>query len=167
MLGFNTGTLRNAHDPEQILELYREIGCTAVELSHSHIAAIDARPEGFGYVSLHDAPPQPYGDDEASRALLVQLQERVLRLALDRVVLHPNSVMDWSIIKQYDIPWGIENLDARNERFGTPEELVPILEEYDLPLVLDINHCATRTTHRSHLLVGFKSFSERVSLNST
>lgn len=142
--GFSTGTLRNSHSYEGAIALYRGLGCRAVEISPSHIFGVKERPGGFVYVSTHDAPPSPYArGDSASIERLLQLEGQVERLALDRVVLHPDRVDDWELIKEYSIPWAIENLDARNEHFKTPEELVPTLEEYDLPLVLDFNHCYT------------------------
>jgi len=125
--------------------VYRSLGCTVLEISPSHIFDVAERTEGFAYVSTHDAPPEPYArTNPASIDRLEQLAQQVARLGLDRVVLHPDRVKNWDLLKEYNIPWGIENLDARNKYFGTPDELESVLSEYDVPLVLDFNHCYTR-----------------------
>lgn len=72
------------------------------------------------------------------------------------MVLHPDHVGDWDFLCTWDIPWGIENLDARNTYFGTPDELTPLMLPRNLPLVLDINHCYT---HDSSLSLA-RSFQE-------
>jgi hypothetical protein len=106
---------------------------------------VKERPSGFVHVSTHDAPEEPYARAKpASLDQLAHLEAQVRVLSLDRVVLHPDSVIDWDLLCEFDIPWGIENRDARNERYGTPEELAHILDRYGLPLVLDFNHCLTR-----------------------
>jgi len=144
VFGFTTGTLRNSHPYEEIVEIYRTLGCSAVEISPSHIFDVQERPWGFEYVSTHDSPQDPYvrGDVKANERL-EKLAEQVACLGLGRVVLHPNRVHDWALLLEYAISWGIENLDARNTVFRTPEELLPVLDTHNLPLVLDVNHCYT------------------------
>jgi hypothetical protein len=143
-IGFSTGTLRATHTPEEIFACYLELGCTAVEISPSHIFSLTHRPLGFLHVSTHDAPACPYERGvKESHERLTQLEHAVQALHLDRVVLHPNHVRDWDFLTEWDIPWGIENLDSRNEGWGTPDALASPLDAHYLPLVLDNNHCYT------------------------
>lgn len=143
-IGLSTGTLVNSLPVEKILDFYREINCKIIEISHSHVFSVTpSLISGFDYISVHDSPRRHYGDDMRSKEKLKKLESKCKELSVSRVVIHPNLVNDWTVLKKYEIPWGIENLDSRNTTGTTIEEMRSLIKKTGFGLVIDYNHCYT------------------------
>lgn len=143
-LGLSTGILRERFSLKEILSFYKKIGCRTIELSPSHwkIASNDLL-EDFEYVSVHSGADFLYSDDEETHNELKLLEKKHQDINFKCVVVHPNSVKDWSILKKYNLPWAIENMDSTNTVGIKPEEILDLAEENDFKVVLDLNHCFT------------------------
>ncbi len=134
--------------PEHVARI-KAIGCNAIEFSCNNVERLDGLAtiqgsdvEGFKYVALH-APALKfvYRNDVLTKAVLNALQEAHRRLKFRCVVLHPDRVEDWEVLKKFELPYAIENMDNRKEVGKTVEDMEAIFSEHDYPMVLDINHC--------------------------
>lgn len=151
-LGFSTGVLYKTNiSPisKQALAIMRALGCNAIELGCNRpervkfLMDIDrADLAGFEYVSLH-APAKDffYGDNWTARGLLTAIQAAQARLGLAAVVIHPDSVTDWAVFKDYSLPIAVENMDNRKPMGQTVASLQPLFSGNDFKMVLDLNHC--------------------------
>lgn len=63
------------------------------------------------------------------------------QLRLNHLVIHPNEVKDWSILKGSKIPLLIENNDKYKKTFRTAEEMEKLLKKFSgLKMCLDVCH---------------------------
>ena len=144
-IGFGTGFLwqSNKRVSKETIGICRDIGCNAIEL-HGHIEEFslmdELRPEdlrSFSFVSYH-APKEVN-----ERGVLDKIKSFHEKLKFDAVTLHPDVVTNWDILKEYDLPFAIENMDDRKERYKNVDEIKEIIFKTGYKMVLDINHCYT------------------------
>ena len=149
ILGFSTGCLYKHLEPvsKEALNLIKLTKCDAVELCATHYEKIyymdyfskkDFNP--FSYVSLHAPDDFIYRNNKATKNLLDNIKMNYEKFGFKVVVIHPETVADWSVFKKYDLPFAFENVDPG--RFGsTVNNLRSVLEE--LPsarIVVDLLH---------------------------
>lgn len=98
----------------------------------------------FPHCSLH-APEHRYQDDESSHRILQSIDNVCSELSIKNVVVHPDTVADRSVFKQYShIPFSIENMDDRKKTCRSVEDIQKILEEHPyMWFTLDLQHCFT------------------------
>lgn len=97
----------------------------------------------FDHVSIH-APCRNarFGNDIKTQYVLQILKKAVRDLNIDLIVFHPDTIDDWTIFKNFEVPIAIENLDNRKSHFRSVSDLKKIFDI--LPwckFVLDLNHC--------------------------
>lgn len=132
----------------RLLDSLRQLGCNAVEFSSvSELAALEKYGSelvaGFQFASIHAPTDITYANDRPTRDLLERLCSIQLSLNLDSIVLHPDIVQDWNLLRESGLPFAVENMD-HNKSFGkSVEDIVPILDCYDFRFVLDVNHVFT------------------------
>lgn len=149
-LGFSTGVFYK--EPIALVErikIIRETGCTALELGlvkmHSFIADdVDAlTPEafkGFKHVSLH-APKFDYGDNPETQKIFDRIRWINSLCKLDWVVVHPDTVLDFSVFQNPGFNVAFENMDKRKKSHKMPLDLTKIFDNNpQFGFVLDINH---------------------------
>jgi sugar phosphate isomerase/epimerase len=154
-LGFSTSSFYRIPeiDTKRAVAVFRELGCEVIELSASELERIEWLDEvrredieDFSFVSVH-AP-----DQLAMEKLSLSEQKKVLdalehlhkKLNFQAVVFHPDPWLgDFSILKQYDFPVSIENMDQRHSAGTTVENMRHILDKGDFRIALDLNHCYT------------------------
>lgn len=152
-LGFSTGCLhKSGLTLRKQLELIAQTGCTLVELNflraedlvanrNTDVRGNELRP--FQYVSLH-APVYAYGRDKGTFDIFAAIRKINRIRGLDLVVVHPDTVRDFSAFDNLDFPVAFENMDKRKKRDKIPSDLLKIMdssEEYRM--VLDVNHAFT------------------------
>jgi len=98
----------------------------------------------FSHCSLH-APVHIYQDDESSHIVLKNIERICWSLPIKNIVIHPDTVVDWSVFKQYShLPFSIENMDDRKTSCRSVEDIQKILEEHPyMWFTLDLQHCYT------------------------
>lgn len=152
-IGFSTGTLYRSQDTREALLSIKNIGSRWLELG---VGKIERLAEGwlekiqpddlkeFDYVSLH-APIVPYGHNDQTRFVLdtiTRFHTTIRRL--DRVVIHPDPVEDFSVLASAGLPIGLENMDWRKASYRQPQAFLPLFDRFpDWRLVLDVNHIFT------------------------
>lgn len=99
----------------------------------------------FSRCSIHLPQNLEYQDDEESHKILQLIEKICLDLPIKNIVIHPDTVVDWSVFQQYThLPLSIENMDDRKDSCRSVEDIKKILDENPyLWFVLDLQHCFT------------------------
>lgn len=96
--------------------------------------------DGFTYISVH--APIYFGrqhDAEYKRALqAIENKHKEINFAC--VVLHPDQFEDFEFLKKFNIPYAIENMDNRKNKYKYVSDFLKVYEQLDAGLVLDLNH---------------------------
>ena len=153
IIGFSTGDYhRTKIKPisRRVIRYNKSLGCNAIELNCSTWKRIKALSKirkkdliGFDFVSLHTPCRVTPTSKKQYRKILDAIQMAHNRLNFDVVVLHPDPAEKWDDLKQYDLPFAIENMDALHRIGTTIEEIKTIVEKYDFKVVIDVNHIFT------------------------
>lgn len=149
IIGFSSGCLHKTHDrlSPDTFELFRSRGCNAIELMISSLSEVDKFKKinatdivGFEYVSVH-APA--YKGEEISEyvRVLKVIEAKHSELFFNAVVIHPAMIDDFSFIKDINLPFFVENMDNQKETGKSVESMRDIFNKFDVPMVLDLNHC--------------------------
>lgn len=149
-IGFSTGALyKSVPDDADRVAAIREIGCDTIELGFVKMVDFTSQRlnslspgwfSGFKYASLH-APIYNYKRDIKSDCILYEIYKLHLKIPLDLVVFHPDTVVDFSVFHGLPFKIGFENMDNRKKSFKTPLELQDLLAENpEFGFVLDVNH---------------------------
>lgn len=162
VIGFSTGVIyRSGLSLKERLRLFRELGCTVVELNFVNFTdlfspdtkALTAQDlEEFSYVSLH-APVRDILYEEI--VLPCEVLNEIARLnnlrSLDWVIFHPDTVADFSIFQNLTLAnasralhVAFENMDRRKrwgKTVGYMEEL--LARNPNWGFVFDVNHAYT------------------------
>lgn len=96
--------------------------------------------QGFEFISVH-APIYKGGKmDEYMRAMdaICKFHSEV---NFNSVVLHPDAFDNFKFLKQFDLPFAIENMDNRKKSCKDVTDLHQVFNKFDVPMVLDMNHC--------------------------
>lgn len=163
-VGFTTGFLydsslslehQNQNISKGVIEKCLKFGANAIELNCiggfydsslcdlSHIDPIDLKK--FKHVSIH-APCRNalFANDKKTQEVLKILKREARRLNADLIVFHPDTINDWKIFKNFEVPVAIENMDNRKKSFKAVEDLKKVFEFMPwCKFVLDLNHCMT------------------------
>jgi hypothetical protein len=164
-IGFSTGALALSDfhlaleelqgQPVDSIELsalrYRELGPLLRSLSELTLSS-------YKYISIH-APSSFDADQEME---IVNLLRRFVPASWP-IVLHPDTVHDFSVWRTFGKQLAIENMDRRKPIGRTVEELKTIFEKVpDASLCFDIGHarqCDTTMTEASRIL---RSYADRL-----
>lgn len=162
--GFSTGALARS-DFQRGLELIRQQGMQAVELSALRLAELPELLEAFPridlstfrHVSLHFPSAYP-GGDEAT------LVERLRRVAPGLpVVVHPDAIQNHSSWKGLGADLLVENMDRRKPLGRTVDELVRVFEQVpEARLCFDVAHARQVDTSLTEAFLILERFGERL-----
>ncbi|MBI4160330.1 MAG: hypothetical protein HY506_00285 [Candidatus Yanofskybacteria bacterium] len=157
-LGFSTGCLyKSGLDLKERLELLGSIGCRTIELGFirlneffdGQLLALTRRDlQSFNYISLH-TPKHDYCDDDKTSEIFKTILKFNDRRMLDLVVIHPDTVTDFSIFKANSpLPIAFENMDSRKASYKSAEDMQRLLmhtfsQDCEFGMVLDVNHAYT------------------------
>ncbi|MFH0891050.1 MAG: hypothetical protein V1856_03390 [Candidatus Liptonbacteria bacterium] len=149
IIGFNTGCLREEFRFPGAAGKIREIGCNALEISLTEdrwkddwLKELKAEDlSGFEHVSLH-APKLDFSGGEKGQEILSGIKrfnENVRRL--DLIVIHPDTISDFSGLENCGLPIGMENMDQRKKTHRTIEDMEKLFRDFaGFSMVLDVNH---------------------------
>jgi len=96
----------------------------------------------FQYCSIH-TPAYAYQHDEMSYKILDFIDTLCKTLPIHNIVLHPDTVVDWSVFLKYKhLPISIENMDDRKKSHKSVEDLQKVFDAYPhFKFILDLQHC--------------------------
>ena len=149
--GFSTGSLRRANVPfNERIRLYHSLGADAIELSFAtptelfeyNLSDQSKRDiKKFKAVSIH-APWKEfrYNSDSKTQEIINKLKTFCNELPIRGLVLHPDTIDDFEILKQSGLPFLLENMDRR-KAYGThPEHFKELKRKCNFGFVLDVEH---------------------------
>ena len=150
-IGFTTGSLyRSDVAFDDVIRLYHSLGATAIELSFAtptSLAAFELSPRliddtnKYSSISIH-APWKEvrYNSNTDTDAIIEKLKHLNARLPVNGIVLHPDTIDDFSRLERSDLPFLMENMDRRKS-FGThPEHFEKLRKDYNFGFVFDTEH---------------------------
>lgn len=149
-IGFSTGCLyRSNLDIKDRIKLFLSLGATAMELSFTkpcHLNQFKLTSDmikdikKFSYISIH-APWKEveYDSDTITNTIIQKLKSLCEQLPINGIVVHPNTINDFSRLLTSGLPILIENMDKR-KKFGTTPKHFKELKKYDFGFILDIQH---------------------------
>lgn len=170
IIGFSTGCLYKHYDvlSPKTIDFFRKAGCNAIELmvqdpsSSSRLKKLQKNDlDGFEYRSIH-TPILKKGElDDYIKALEV-ISDIHTKINFDSVVLHPDMFDDFEFLKNFDLPYVVEVMDNRKSSCKNVEDLKNVFEQFDVPMILDVNHCYSNdpTMKLAYDLVG--AFGNRI-----
>ncbi|MEI7690219.1 MAG: hypothetical protein WCI63_01160 [bacterium] len=148
IIGFSTGCLYKTHDAldPATIDLFRRNDCSAVEIMVHRVSDIDKlialKPSdllGFEYISLH-APIYDGSKKEEYINALRAIERIHTVVRFNTVVLHPDLFDEFTFLKDINLPFAIENMDNRKKTCKSVESLQQVFKEFDVPMIIDINH---------------------------
>ena len=149
-IGFSTGAMHMSYFPlEEKIKLFKSVGCNAVELSFGTFGVLkdfnitDGLLETlskYELVTIHAPWAEGMRYDKNSKAAINKLKEICSVQKIYGIVLHPNTVDDYTLIEKSGLPFLIENMDNK-ARCGThPSEFEKMKQDYNFGFVLDLQH---------------------------
>jgi hypothetical protein len=129
--------------------MFKALGCNAIEIGCMGIEDILRLPDldasdiryHFQHLSLHAPTDMRYRSDDETKKILRLMSEAHRRFQFDCVVIHPENVEDWMVLKGMPFPIGIENADRRKDFGKTEEDIEDVISGTSHGFVLDVNHC--------------------------
>lgn len=145
LIGFSSSFLHHTYPraSKEIIQMCKDMGCNALELNCSiekfelmdKLEQDDLEP--FKFVTFH-LPP---GISQKNLESLARVQHFHNKLRFNVVVVHPDIVKDWNILKPFNLPISVENMDECKKIGRTLKSMKEILFKNDYKVTLDINHC--------------------------
>ena len=170
IIGFSTGCLyKNSENLSKAsFEALRLIGANAVEIMYreesdfEQLLELDAKAlASFSYRSLHAPQFELYSDVEKV-AVLEKVEFLHKKFDFKTVVIHPYATMNWDILRGFNLPYAIENMDWKKDIGKYVESMQDIFSKFDCPMVLDINHCFTNDPSMNLTADMFETFGDRI-----
>lgn len=149
-IGFTTGAMHMSYFPlEEKIKLFKSVGANAVELSFGTLCVLkefnitDGLLEtlsSYELVTLHAPWKEGARYDRNSSAVISKLKEICSIQSIYGIVVHPNTVDDYTLLEKSGLPFLIENMDGK-ARCGTrPNEFEKLKKDYNFGFVLDLQH---------------------------
>lgn len=149
-IGFSTGAMHTSYFPlEEKIKLFRSVGCNAVELSFGTFCVLNdfKITEGlletlskYEVVTIHAPWTSGVRYNKNSSAAIDKLKEMCSAQKIYGIVLHPNTIDDYTLLEKSGLPFLIENMDNK-ARCGTrPNEFEKLKKDYNFGFVLDLQH---------------------------
>ncbi|MFA5962053.1 MAG: hypothetical protein WC848_05205 [Parcubacteria group bacterium] len=151
LIGMTTGTLFKSIPAvsSDIIKIHKRLGGGAIEIGCirkqdicglADLDAVDIRKH-FAHVSIHAPTDLRYKLNFETMSVLGHITRAHERFNFDCVVIHPDTVDDWSVLKNLSLPISVENSDWRKKSYGTVSNLEQLFEINNFGFVLDLNHC--------------------------
>lgn len=152
-------------------DVFRKMGANAIELTVVDLNAAERLlalvPEDlmhFEYISIHAPSFDFFSAEEIAkfREVLSIFEKVSKKIKIDAIVVHPDTIRDWEIFAEYNLPIKLENMDWTKEVGKYVDSMQAIIEKFDAPMVLDLNHCYTNdpTMHLAKEM--FETFGGRI-----
>jgi endonuclease IV len=154
-IGFSTGCLyKTSIDVFRSVDFFRGIGADAIELSLADDPSLDnfinqfnehkgfkQRLEKYRFISIH-APFKDviYQNDSYTQDRLSKLNLMVDLVGAKSIVIHPDNVTDFGLLKKSKLPIALENMDLRKKCGIDLGFFESIFKDSDFAFVLDLNH---------------------------
>ncbi len=150
-IGFTTGSLYLSEMLlEQRVKLYHKLGANALEISFTtpnHLLEYTLSKEKikdickFESISIH-APWKEirYHSDANTDKTLKRLEFLCDKLPISGIVLHPDTIDNFTRLNKTKLPLLIENMDKRRKLWTHPEQFKDLKRKYNFGFVLDIQH---------------------------
>lgn len=152
LLGFSTASLYRIYPraSKENIQLCRELGSNILAL-HCHIKNFDMMDKlerkdfkDFKFLTFH-LPGGIKKDHIENNKESIDFLKRVKgfhdKLKFDAIVVHPDTIEDWDLLKSFDMPFSVENMDERKTIGKTLESMKEIMSDNDFKVTLDVNHC--------------------------
>jgi endonuclease IV len=95
---------------------------------------------GFEYVSIH-SPIYKGKEYETEYRNVLKIIEKVRdEIGFKIVVIHPEQFENFDLLKEFDLPYAVENMDHRKAKYKNVEDFVELFKDFDTKFVLDMNH---------------------------
>jgi len=146
-IGLSTGCLYKNKGPisKDAINDISSTGCNAIELcaaSKDRIYQLDSISnsdlKAFDYVSLHAPDDVIFDGSTNAKMVLDEILKQHERLDFDLVVIHGHNVVSRNVLKNYNLPFAIENHDTHFGKNVAEMELV--FKNFDGNMVLDVLH---------------------------
>lgn len=177
-IGFSTGCLYKTElDIFRSVDFFRTVGSNAIELSLADDPSIDyfldrfkQQPEfmnkirKYNFISVH-APFKKvrYSNDSDTRNRLSKLGRIVDLTGANVVVVHPNDVTDFDLLKQSGLPITLENMDSKKTCGLDVKYFEEIYRKTDFSFVLDLKHVYEHDSSMNLALKFLEAFHQRLS----
>lgn len=148
--GFSTGCLYKTNLPLiDRIKLFYSAGADAIELSFSSLPELIAfRLEPylvsslskFSHVSVHAPWYMCYGTDYYTIISLRKLSEIYNEIHPSGIVIHPDTIEEYSRLRDFGLPFLFENMDPRKDFGKFPSDFETLKKEHNYGFVLDIFH---------------------------
>ncbi|MDD4877848.1 MAG: hypothetical protein PHO02_02300 [Candidatus Nanoarchaeia archaeon] len=149
-IGFSTGSMHNSYFPiEERAKMFKAAGANAIELSFGTPCALKDYKitdefletlSSYELVTIHAPWKDGVRYDGNSSTIVDKLKEICSVQKIYGIVLHPNTVDDYSLLEKSGLPFLIENMDNK-ARCGTrPQEFEKLKKDYNFGFVLDLQH---------------------------
>lgn len=153
-LGFGSGTLYQTNiEPvsREAISVFADLGCGAFELGcfvADRVFRLDEIKEedvaSFEFLSMHGpAMGIEYRNNKETREILKHIEASHQKLNYGAVVIHPTTVIDWEVFQGFDVPFVVENMDFRWERWHMPEEYRKLVRDLGFGMVIDVQKAFT------------------------
>lgn len=156
ILGFSTGCFYRWCEPisKEAVLIVRSLGVNAIELMAGYPKRVDSLHlitkedvADFAYVSLHAPSRMKYTSNEETKRVLSIIENWCKQVKPQTVVFHPDTIDDWDILSEYEIPYAFENMDATKTVGIIPSQMSEILaKDKTFHALLDIQHVYTHDT---------------------
>lgn len=168
VIGFSSGNLlkENSFPIKVAADNFSAMDCGAVELHfpESGLDGFDISSLGefrkFPFLSVH---AQDLSSREKLERMLGFLAEIHRSFKLDNVTIHPDEIWNWGLLRSYDLPFGIENMDWRKGSGKDIADLRKLLALDDrFKMVLDLNHCYSIDKSMDNAKLLYGEFKDRI-----
>lgn len=170
ILGFSSGCLWKTHDrmAKETFDVFRKLGCNALEIMYYDVESVSRLAEislddlqGFEHISLH-APLLQEVPAQDLEGVLRQIEAAQKRIGFVYVVIHPDKSIDWKTLSKFAISFAVENMDNRKEAYRNVFDLQELFAQFDVKMVLDLNHCFVNDSTMQLAKEFVEAFSDRI-----
>ncbi|MFZ2226540.1 MAG: hypothetical protein WA064_03725 [Candidatus Moraniibacteriota bacterium] len=173
IIGMSTGTLFKSIPPVSsgIIKLHKRLGGDAIEIGClrkkelvelANLDAVDINKH-FQHVSLHAPTDLKYNLNFETMSVLGHITRAHKQFDFKCVVIHPDVVDDWSVLKNLSFPISVENSDWRKASYRTVSNLEQLFELTNFGFVLDLNHCFSNDQSMRLAELMIEKFLDRIS----
>jgi uncharacterized protein (UPF0276 family) len=150
IIGLNNGgfyRLKYDRLSAQVINTIIKTGANALEFNCLDIAMVDELlnfelPNNkIDFFSIH-APLLEYKDNIITRDVLNKISQISERLSINNIVIHSDNIKDLKVFDSFaQLPLSVENSDNRKDFGRSVSDIKTILDNSNLKLTLDVQHC--------------------------
>lgn len=151
-VGFSTGCFYKTQDglSSEVINIFREMDHEVIEIMFHSVSdtprferLVPSDFSGFKFISLH-APIYRGKHQKVEYIKSLKAIESMHReIEFDLIILHPDMFDDFVLLKNFNLPYAVENMDSRKRSCQGVKDLEDIFNKIDASFVLDVNHVFT------------------------